>query len=178
MDQEQFKARIEQIHRDLNQYSYYELLNLQPNATADQIRAMFHRMALSMHPDRHHTSEDSDLRKKLYVIYKRVSEGYRVLMDPDNRQEYDAMLQEGELRLVRKEKKAAGGPLPENQIKDHNARRFFVIGLKAEREGDLASASLNYKFALDMEPDSSVIQERMRRVTQWMGGSKKKKKKW
>ncbi len=31
---------------------------------------------------------------------------------------------------------------------------------------------------MDMEPENAVIQERMRRVTQWMGGSKKKKKKW
>lgn len=177
MDPTQFKARIDQLHQDLDQYSYYELLNLTPEASADQVRAMFHRMALSMHPDRHWDNEDQDLRKKLYTIYKRISEGYRVLMDPDTRQEYDAALPEGELRLVKKEKKREGGPLPENQVTDHDARRFFVIGLKAERAGDLATAALNYKFALDMEPDSAVINERMSRVKQWMGGDKDKKKK-
>ncbi len=68
-------------------------------------------------------------------------------------------------------------PLPENEAKDHGARRFFVIGLRAERQGDLATAKLDYKFALDLDPGSEVIQERMRRVTPWMGGEKKKKKK-
>ena len=175
---DEFKARVSQIFQDLERYSYYELLNLPPTTTPDQVRSMFHRMALSMHPDRHYTSEDKDLRKMLYAIYKRISEGYRVLMDPAQRGEYDRLLQEGTLRLVKKEKKKEGGPQPENEVKDHDARRFFVIGLKAEREGDLAGAKLNYKFAMDMEPENAVIQERMRRVTQWMGGSKKKKKKW
>ena len=178
MDNPKFKARILQNHQDLDKYSYYELLNLTPEADGDQVRGMFHRMALSMHPDRHAASDDKELKAMLYAIYKRVSEGYRVLMDPEQRKEYDALLGEGTLRLVKKERKKLGGDLPENQVNNHLARKFFVIGLKAEREGDLAGAQLNYKFALDMEEDSTVIQDRMRRVTQWMGGKKKKKKGW
>ena len=178
MENTKFKARIAQIHQDLDKYSYYELLNLTPEADSDQVRAMFHRMALSMHPDRHAGSDDKELKSMLYAIYKRVSEGYRVLMDQDQRKEYDARLEEGTLRLVKKERKKVGGDLPENQVSNHLARKFFIIGLKAEREGDLAGAQLNYKFALDMEPESTVIQDRMRRVTQWMGGKKKKKKGW
>ena len=175
MDPDQFKARILQIHQYLEQYNYYELLNLTPDANADQVRAMFHRMALSMHPDRHAGSDDQELKSMLYTIYKRVSEGYRVLMDPDQRKEYDELLEEGAMRLVKKERKKVGGDLPENQVSNHLARKFFIIGLKAEREGDLAGAQLNYKFALEME-ENQVIQERMARVTKWMGGDKKKKK--
>ena len=47
-------------------------------------------------------------------------------------------------------------PLPENEAKDHGARRFFVIGLRAERKGDLTTAKLDYKFALDLDPGSDL----------------------
>ncbi len=176
MANSKFKARIQQIHQDLEQYNYYELLNLTPEADADQVRAMFHRMALSMHPDRHAGDDDPDFQAMIYTIYKRVSEGYRVLMDPDQRKEYNELLTDGSMRLVKKERKKVGGDLPENQVTNHQARKFFIIGLKAEREGDLAGAHLNYKFALDMEEDNQVIQERVARVTKWMGGAKPKKK--
>ena len=178
MDTSKFKARIAQIHKDLDQYNYYELLNLTPEADSDQVRAMFHRMALSMHPDRHAASDDVEFQAMIYTIYKRVSEGYRVLMDPEQRKEYDERLSDGNIRLVKKERKKVGGDLPENQVTNHLARKFFIIGLKAEREGDLAGAQLNYKFALEMEESNQVIQERMARVTKWMGGKKSKKKKW
>ena len=177
MANSKFKDRIQQIHNDLEQYNYYELLNLTPEATADEVQAMFHRMALSMHPDRHAASDDVEFQAMIYTIYKRVSEGYRVLKDPDQRKEYDALLTDGTMRLVKKERKKVGGDLPENQVTNHLARKFFIIGLKAEREGDLAGAQLNYKFAQDMEEDNEVIAERMARVTKWMGG-KKPKKKW
>ena len=98
------------------------------------------------------------------------------LVDWDQRKEYDEVLGEGNMRLVKKERKKVGGALPENQVTNHLARKFFIIGLKAEREGDLAGAQLNYKFALDMEEDNEVIAERMARVTKWMGGAKPKKK--
>jgi curved DNA-binding protein CbpA len=98
---DRFKARIEQIYADLDRYSYYELLNLTPDATPDQIRAAFHRMALSVHPDRYQQSVDQELRHKIYTIYKRMTEGYRVLMEPRDRRAYDEELPGGQMRLVR-----------------------------------------------------------------------------
>ena len=54
MGADPFKERIELIYRDLERYTYYELLNLTPDAPPDQIRSAFHRMAMMVHPDRFH----------------------------------------------------------------------------------------------------------------------------
>lgn len=164
MDPAQFKARIDQIHADLDQYSYYELLNLSTDAAPDAIRAAFHRMALSMHPDRYQTHPDAELRSKLYEIYKRVTEGYKILSDSRTRKEYDQGLAEGQLRLVRTERKKSGVLREEEAIESPQARKFFLLAQTAERRGDFKGARLNYKLALNMAADHPVIQAHLRRL--------------
>ena len=154
-----FKERIQQIHQDLDAYTYYDLLNLQPNAGPDEIRQAFHRMALSMHPDRHRASADTELKEMLYAVYKRVSEGYRVLSDDRLRSDYHACLERGELRLSTTERVVV--KRAENAITSPQAKKFFRMGETSERAGDLKNARINFKFALDLEPDSAVIQQKL-----------------
>lgn len=155
------KARIAQIHRDLEHYSYYQLLNLSEQAGPDEIRRAFHRMAANLHPDRYHSSSDEGLRKQVYAIYKRISEGYRVLMDDQQRRAYDAALAQGERRLLSTERPQAGPRSAETAIKNPKARKFYSLGRDAELRGDKKGARLNYRFALDVEGECPVIQERL-----------------
>ena len=87
MDEATFRARVAQIFRDLDRYSYYELLKLDAKTNVGEIRAAFRRMARSMHPDRFHAHPDEEMKRELYAIYKRLTEGYKVLMDPQKRRE-------------------------------------------------------------------------------------------
>lgn len=158
---EQFKQRIQQIFVSLDDYSYYDLLNLKPGATPDDIRARFHRVAALLHPDKFAQNPDATLRKMVYAIYKRTTEGYRVLMDTGDRREYDQGLQQGRLRLVRTERKIAGPRRTEAAIEQPQARKFFNLAQDAERRGDLKNARINYKFALDMAPEHPTIMAAM-----------------
>ncbi|MCK5797965.1 MAG: J domain-containing protein [Deltaproteobacteria bacterium] len=155
MEQDAFRARIEQIFRDLDTYTYYGLLNLAPDASVEQIRDMFHRMALSMHPDRHRGTHDPELKKMLYAVYKRISEGYRVLTDHQLRQEYQACLQRGEVRLVKTERPRM--KRADDSIKNPKAKKFFNMGLDFERRGDLKNARINFKFAHDLDDEAEAI---------------------
>jgi DnaJ-class molecular chaperone len=161
MEQDAFRTRIEQIFRDLDTYSYYGLLNLPSEASVDQIRQMFHRMALSMHPDRH-TGQDDELRKMLYAIYKRVSEGYRVLTDHNLRQEYHACLERGDLRLVKTERPRQ--KRADDTIQNSQAKKFFNMGQDFERKGDFKNARINFKFALDMEEENESIAAKLAEI--------------
>jgi DnaJ-class molecular chaperone len=162
MDPAAFKARIDQIYADLERYSYYELLNLAATAGPDEIRAAFHRMALSMHPDRYQTSADEDLRTKLYAIYKRITEGYKVLSESPLRREYDEGLARGQLRLVRTERKTTGPKPAQVSFENPQAKKFFDLALAAERRGDSKTARLNYKFASDLcGGEHPAIKERL-----------------
>ena len=159
-----FKERVMQIYQHLEQYNYYELLNLTIDASPDQIRTSFHRMALSLHPDQFSQNPDTELKSVVYTIYKRITEAYRVLMDAKDRREYNAGLDAGTLRLLRTERKVTG---PRNQalaITNPQAKRFFSMAEDAERRGDLKGAKMNFKFALDMAPDNPQILERLNAV--------------
>ena len=64
---------------------YYEILGLQKNATADEIKKVYRNLALKFHPDR----VTADKKKEAEERFKEISEAYEVLMDPKKRSEYD-----------------------------------------------------------------------------------------
>lgn len=81
----------------LDLLDYYTLLQVADAASADEIRAAFHRFALRYHPDRHAESGEEQVARAAQ-IYRRGTEAYRVLCDPKMRREYDAGLLKGKVR--------------------------------------------------------------------------------
>jgi len=61
---------------------YYEVLGVERNATDEEIRRAFRKLAFKYHPDHNH--EDKTGEK-----FKEVNEAYEVLSDPDKRAAYD-----------------------------------------------------------------------------------------
>jgi|ETNvirenome_6_85_1030632.scaffolds.fasta_scaffold72239_2 DnaJ-class molecular chaperone len=62
--------------------NYYRDMDLSENATQDEIRGQFKRLAKEFHPDKN-TSDYASQR------FAQVNEAYNVLNDPQKRQEYD-----------------------------------------------------------------------------------------
>jgi len=83
---------------NLDRIDYYAILGVARDASADQVREAFHRFALRHHPDQH--VDAAALAARALRIFKRGSEGYRVLLDPVLRARYDAALARGEVRLT------------------------------------------------------------------------------
>jgi molecular chaperone DnaJ len=67
---------------------YYEVLGVPRNATKDQIKEAYRKLALQFHPDRN-KSGDAEAR------FKEISEAYAVLSDSEKRKEYDNYGREG-----------------------------------------------------------------------------------
>jgi molecular chaperone DnaJ len=67
---------------------YYGLLGLDRKATQDQIRAAFRNLALKFHPDR--TPDEAAQQK-----FRRISEAYDALSDPESRKIYDQIGSDG-----------------------------------------------------------------------------------
>jgi len=68
---------------------YYEILNVNRNASNDEIKKAYRKIAMKYHPDRNPGDKQAEEK------FKEASEAYEVLRDPQKRQRYDRFGHEG-----------------------------------------------------------------------------------
>lgn len=67
----------------MEEKSYYEILGVEKNASADEIKKAYKKKAIQYHPDRNPGDKQAEEK------FKEAAEAYSVLSDPDKRQRYD-----------------------------------------------------------------------------------------
>lgn len=67
---------------------YYTILDVAENASQDEIKKAYRRLARKYHPD---VSQESDAEAR----FKELGEAYEVLKDPERRRQYDELRQHG-----------------------------------------------------------------------------------
>ncbi|RMH07569.1 MAG: molecular chaperone DnaJ [Nitrospirae bacterium] len=65
---------------------YYEILGVDRNASDEEIKRAFRKLARQYHPDLH---SDPQQKKKAEEKFKEANEAYEVLSDPEQRRKYD-----------------------------------------------------------------------------------------
>jgi len=70
------------------QRDYYEILGVQRNATPEDLKAAFRRLARQYHPD---VNKETDAEER----FKEINEAYAILSDPEKRAAYDRYGVEG-----------------------------------------------------------------------------------
>ena len=65
------------------EFDYYEVLEITKNATAEEIKRAYRKMAIKYHPDKNQGDESAEAR------FKQINEAYQVLSDEGKRAIYD-----------------------------------------------------------------------------------------
>lgn len=111
--------------------THYERLEIQREATRDEIKAAYRRKALRTHPDlRHGSAEQIKQANKEFAF---LSEAYATLIDPDRRAAYESLLEpisnEGsgdkESNLRRTRKPSASEVLKDLALIDETRREIW-----------------------------------------------------
>ena len=68
---------------------YYQVLGVDKNASPDEIKRAYRRMAIKYHPDKNPGNKEAEAK------FKKCAEAYEVLSDPEKRKQYDQYGHEG-----------------------------------------------------------------------------------
>ena len=163
-------AAIRQWLATLDAISYYDLFRLPKDATYDALRMAFHSFAETFHPDVHGWRHPGEQAAIAY-IFKRGTEAYRVLSDPQLRARYDEALANGILRpeslIVDLEKPmSAGGSLApaggsgraSDKVRMPGARPFVLRAEELMKKGDPKQAKIQLVMAMHMDMKNAALE--------------------
>ena len=143
-----------------DELDYYALLGVRQDANLTDIKAGFRAFALRHHPDCF--AGDAHAAVEATRTYRRGTEAYRVLCHPQLRSSYDEQLKLGKKRM---DPQVAASVRPgRSGVPDAvhaRARPFLARADQALAAGDLKQAKLNYQIALQHDPGSGLLRQRL-----------------
>lgn len=79
---------------DSREPTYYDLLNLPPDASLADIKGAYHELVKQYHPDKHNNSQFDWIKTESERMSRKISEAYEVLSDDGRRARYDRKLRQ------------------------------------------------------------------------------------
>lgn len=148
----------------LDELDYFQILKIPTDADGDDIKAAYYRESRLYHPDRYFSAPDSDAKKAVESIYRRVNEAYVCLRDEERRQKYLSDIQGPErkqrLRFTYESEQEQRQAREAEQGATPQGRKLFAQGM-VELEAGRASQALNHlKMALMYEPENQLFKSR------------------
>ncbi len=157
--------KVRNLYLDLEKLTYYELLGLSPMATTDEIKKAFYNMTKEFHPDKFFRGDDEEIRERLQMIFARINDAYRLLMNHQKRAEYDR-----DLKAVEKPFTPEVTPPPAPPRKNPfmesvlKAKRLFEGAVEEIKRKNYAGARQNLRIASTIDPFNKKYSEAMSKL--------------
>ncbi len=167
------KIEVEALADVLEDLDYYRLLKLKAGAPIPEVERAYARQSQEFHPDRFFGVRDPHFMKKVTQIFKKVTEAYQVLRDPELKKMYDSKMG------LREDKKGGGlsgkkGHMgkaaleaekealeADDVVTDKRARKYWDLAQIAEMNEDWNGVVMNVGFALTYEKDNVVLKDKL-----------------
>lgn len=130
-----------------NKRDYYEVLGVSRNATEQEIKQAYRRLALKYHPDRNPGNKEAEEK------FKEIAEAYQVLSSPELRARYDRYGHAGAEAGF-----GAGFPGFEEILNDLFGDIFGARARRAPRRG----ADLRYDIEITLEEAAAGLKTKIR----------------
>ena len=149
--------------------NYYDLLGVETNAGHSDIRQAFRKLAQKYHPD------TGSIDAAHAELFKRITEAYHVLSDPDRRNDYNreaGLMFHEEINLGGTEETVKPPPAPEPGAEPRGKTSIEIGGsgkdfshLKASVEG--GDLKVGHKVALTSEEDLEKLKSQESEIAAW-----------
>ena len=143
-------SEVARLNDGIERLSYYDFLAVTPKTDYIGIRDAFYHRAQLFHPDRFVSMEGESVKRAVYGVYKRMTEAYQVLSDPELRATYDHNLRQGQTRLA-SEDRSRRLDADERQVSNPFARIYLRSGRRKFETGDLNGAWIDCELGLSLE---------------------------
>lgn len=140
MNLQQLRHLVTSLEHRLEKETLYEVFNVKPNATEEEIRTAFRGLARQLHADIWGGQDLGDLEVRMQRVMGELSKAQTRLTDPAQRGEYNAML----------DLQARGVPTDIRKIFD--AENEFKAGLKALERNGTKAAHDAFRRAHELNP--------------------------
>ena len=167
-----FIERVENIYKKIESINYYDIFEIEKQASYDVIKKAYYKSAKEFHPDRHFSLPSKELKDKLNIIFSKITEAYRILSDARMRSGYDQRLSNGTTQIEKSNVEIAKTKFKEgvdafrekffneaveffgqaSYLDSSNANYYFHMGIALEKEKRYREAEKAYRQALKLDP--------------------------
>ncbi len=146
----------------------FEILEIRVGASADEIKAAYHRLAKMWHPDRFTGAQKEEAESK----FRDISEAFNVLKDPERRSWAESEFKQDVPGV------GSQAPPPENAAPAHNPMErtpddWFQESMKAFQDLDAERALGLVQFAIRQDPNKADYHLFQAKILETKGGDRR-----
>ncbi|MDD5306291.1 MAG: DnaJ domain-containing protein [Deltaproteobacteria bacterium] len=131
-----YRKAVQQKAAAIASQNFFEMLGVKTDATVEDLRKAYFRLAKEFHPDRAASPERQDLRDILEYIFSNLAEANATLIDPELREGYEHTLAEGKKRasIIPRSNSGGGDPVRDAAAAENAFQKALVLMRRGQNE--------------------------------------------
>jgi curved DNA-binding protein CbpA len=171
-----FDIEAQALAQIIEELDYFQILKVEQTATAEELKQAYFRESRLYHPDQFYAAADSEGKRAVFRIYKRINEAFVCLRDGRKRAKYQQDVNgpdrarklrytEASEEELKREREAELGVTPQG-------RKMFAAGVLELEACRYAQAAQNFKMALMYEPQNVLFKQKQEEAAKLASGRK------